>query len=179
MCFYGYCDEPDQYKTFHNKYSKFATEITSQFANKIGQPKDLIVAWSGNENTQDLTKLIIVFSYCSPIEIPEARKLLIKCVQEVLKATNEHKEIQPYLRDHPFTSQNITIDIVICNNDGSNTYYPNLGIVHIDNNKICYSGEDWGKHVPIQEEPYDEAVKILEKEVSKKITQQESYKQGK
>jgi hypothetical protein len=168
MCFSNYCDNTNQPKKLSKGYSKIADKITMQFAAKMKQKKNLVFIGLGGAMMGDIQEMDVSFNYSCPINIPTARKLIIECAKEYLQDINDNKEVQPYLHDHPFTAQNIQITIFIHNVDDSRIYYPNLCNVNIINNTVRYLSHDGEKFVSLKEEPYDEAMKIVEKEANKK-----------
>jgi hypothetical protein len=149
-------------------YDQIADKITMQFAAKMKQKKNLVFIGLGGAMMGDIQEMHVSFNYYSPLEIPIARKLIIECAQEYLKDINDNKEVQPYLHDRPFTAKNIVIVIFTYNANGSDIVYPKIVDVRLSHNTIYYLSDQDGQLVTIQEESYDEAVKIVEKEVNKK-----------
>jgi hypothetical protein len=168
LCFSSYVYPKVQPSAKTINYDQIADKITMQFAAKMKQKKNLLFCGSGGAMMGDIQEMHVSFNLYSPLEIPAARKLIIECAKEYLKDINDNKEVQPYLHDHPFTAKNIQISIYIYKSDGKYVLYPNLGDACLFMGTIYYFGSDGQQLLTIKEEPYDEAVKIVEKEANKK-----------
>jgi hypothetical protein len=168
LCFSSYVYPKVQPSAKTINYDQIADKITMHFADKMKQKKNLVFIGLGGAMMGDIQEMHVSFNLYSPLEIPVARKLIIECAKEYLKDINESNEIQPYLHDHPFTAKNIEIAIFIYNTNGSNILAPNIANVSVYNDTICYWVDDGEKFIIIKQEPYNEAVKITEKEANKK-----------
>jgi hypothetical protein len=168
LCFSSYVYPKVQPSAKTINYDQIANKITMNFANKMKQKKNLLFCGSGGAMMGNIQEMHVSFNYYTLIDIPFARKLLIECAKEYLQDINDNIEVQPYLHDHPFTAKNLEISIFTYNTDGRGVLYPNLRNACLYQGIIYYFGDDGEKFVTIKEEPYDEAVKIVEKEANKK-----------
>lgn len=102
-----------------------------------------------------------------PLELPEARRLIINCVEEYLTEVNASKEIRPFLENYPATSENVEIAIYSFNPDHSSTFDPLICVVACENGVIVYRTKDknmeFGYKTTIKE-PYAEALAIIRSE---------------
>ena len=97
----------------------------------------------------------------------EARKLIIECVDDFLKAVNNNEQLRPFLRDYPFTAKNIELDIYNIDKNQELFQFPSIAIVANFEGKIGFLTEDpstkHGYHTK-KYETYDEAVALLKKQ---------------
>jgi len=70
--------------------------------------------------------LSLNFQTYRPVPIDEARVLLIDCAQEFIENINSSKEIRPYLKDYPFTFQNVGIALFFYDQNGHDLYHPQI-----------------------------------------------------
>jgi hypothetical protein len=97
----------------------------------------------------------------------KARQIIVECVQDFLEKINFCEEIQPYLRDRPFTVKNIDITLIMFNPDGTDVAYPNLIIANTRRNKIIYKTyKPENPYNPIEEEEsFEDAVQLAKTEI--------------
>lgn len=100
----------------------------------------------------------------------ESRKMLVDCVEEMLKEINSNPQLQPYLQPSPFTVANIEIAIFIRHPDGQYAYHPDLGILTVRGGVIRYSTDipemrhKYGFYTE-EKESYEDALKIVQSQV--------------
>ena len=144
-------------------YEKLADKITARTAKKLKQEKGLILVGSGGRMMGDIKMMMMSFDYHKVVDMDEARKLLIYCVEEYLNAINSDEKVRPYLHNYPFTDKNIEIEIVFRNPDGSKVAPNEITIATADEGRLAYSIDDPEKHTlkRIHRETYEEALKIV------------------
>lgn len=99
----------------------------------------------------------------------EARRLIIACVNDFLDAVNQDEEVRPYLKNYPFTSENINLKIFNYEKSGYLTCYPFISIVGNYKGEIGFFTKDASEKFGYKTEKYetyDEAIAILKKEKS-------------
>jgi len=100
----------------------------------------------------------------------KARKIIVECAQDFLHEINSHKQLQPYLKEHPFTSKNIEISLFVNDINGATTYFPDLGVVSISKGLIIYQTNDpydHSKYKTEESETFEEAVQKVREEIPK------------
>ena len=104
------CSQPDPYN-----YSHIARQITKQTILQLKKEKGLIAAGTGGGMMGDIYNMGISFDYFHPVNLKEARKLLVYVCQTYLHNINSNKEVRPYLHTYPFPVKNIEIRIWLLN----------------------------------------------------------------
>ena len=103
--------------------------------------------------------------YGPPFTEMEARQLIVNCVDDYLQLVNQDETLRPFLRDYPFTPQNLDIDVFF--HDPITRIMrvdPAMGSVSNWEGKIAYLTDDPAdrfKYKSKKYESYDEAVAIL------------------
>lgn len=111
-------------------------------------------------------KIGLDFEMFRIISKDEGRKILIDCVEELLKEINSNPQLQPYLQPSPFTVANIEIAIFVRHPDGKAAYHPDLGILTVRGGIIRYSTDipemrhKFGFYTE-EKESYEDALKIV------------------
>ena len=144
-------------------YEKVADKITARTAKKLKQEKGLILIGTGGGMMNDIKMMMMGFNYYKVIDMDEARKLLIYCVEEYLNAINSDEKVRPYLHNYPFTAENIEIKIFFYKPDGSNVAPNEISVATANEGRMAYSIDDPEKHTlkRIHRESYEEALKIV------------------
>lgn len=116
--------------------------------------------------------LALSFDSYRTISIEEARPILVDCINIYMNAVNEDKELKPYLKNAPFTPENIEISIYFNSPRGEEVYDPYLSIASTLCGKLIYRTKEKGKIFGYKSEvieSYEDAVKILnEKKINPK-----------
>ena len=97
----------------------------------------------------------------------EARKLIVECTEEFLQIVNSNDEIRPYLRDYPFTENNLEFVIVFLSENGKTFISPYISSLSQFNGKISYTTKNSHNiydHNPSEWESYEIASKHVEQE---------------
>lgn len=93
------------------------------------------------------------------------RKLLVECSQELLTQININVEIQPFLRESPFTLENVEIIIFNHDKDGMNLYDPEICVARFSEGILTYKTDDPDvkyKYKNRFTETYEEALKAFQ-----------------
>ena len=138
---------------------------------------------------KDVEKIKVLFSCRRKLTVDEARKIEVYAVQELLRRINAHEKIRPYLREYPFDVNRVGVPISVIKNGGGHPLDGSVGFVTTARNKIFYyiaeiymkeptpliymneknevvkefiGGGPRERLIPLMEEDYEEAVKIVE-----------------
>ena len=111
----------------------------------------------------------LAFQIKRPIDQDAARKLIVDCVEEFLKEVNQDQEIRPYLRNFPFTSNNIRIQIYNFESVGELYSHPIIGYLIINDGVITYDTHEKGELLKCKskiKESYEDALKIVQSQLT-------------
>ena len=166
-------------------YADHATEglrILSEYSNEMKEKYGLFTIGSGGALMEDIKELDLHFEGVKKLTIPEARKLYVTIIEDLINKVNNDKKARPYLHDYPFTQKNANIMIAFFKshpftiqnrmNDGFIT------LIFISRGNICYNiydptKDEYKRLVTIHEEPYEEALKIVQKDTGKTASKTE------
>jgi hypothetical protein len=147
-----------------------AYEIREKVGKKLAEKHKMAVV-AITDGMMDCVYLVgINFQMYRPMDRDEVRYRLVDCVEELLKAINEDEEIRPFLKNYPFTTNNIKIAIFMSDPDGRRLYDPNIDVASISSSdKIYYYTK--APNVPMYkneyEESYEEALSIVKSDPKK------------
>ncbi len=150
-------------------YIKYAKEIMNPFIEECEKKYHLDCIGTGGRFAQNVSEIEISFIAYRKGTIEEARTLEVTMTEKILAQINTHEKIRPFLNTYPFDVKDIKISIAFQKKD--NSCYTDGSVVYVSHikNKLFYDKEDpkTGKLVDIMEEPYEEALKIVNKSSSK------------
>lgn len=84
-------------------------------------------------------KLGLDFQVRGAISKDEARKILIESTEYFLEIINSHEELQPYLKNYPFTAGNIGIILFIVDHSGNHVFHPNIDTAQVFCGELEYT----------------------------------------
>ncbi len=168
-------------------YLVYVDEITNDFIREMEEETGLRCSGSGGSMPHDVEEFEVMFNECRRMTIEEARWLEVKAIEKLVKKINEHEKIRPFLREYPFGQNRVGISLSFYTKRGE--YYLDGSVVLVFNAKNTifykkaekrlikyrpiYDAETGGIYSPaheeeeerlvrLHEEPYEEAVKIVE-----------------
>ncbi len=140
----------------------------SKSGRRIGKKYGMSIGAVGGGANNGIWLMSLDFQrYGLPLDIQQSRKLLVACMEEFLNDVNKDEELRPYLRDFPFSVNNIDMGIINYKEDGHDIYDPYITTISANNGKINYfTYDEINPHRYKSEftETYQEAVAILKKE---------------
>ena len=89
---------------------KYAKQLVNEYVRDMElkyQLKNTSMAWGMYGGILDL--IGPGFATYEKIDIPTARRLILELSGELIKRVNESEELRPYLKNYPFTVQNVKI----------------------------------------------------------------------
>src|SRR5262249_43662030 len=110
-----------------------------------------------------LRKLNLAFATNSPLSREHLRMLLIEIANELVNQVNMNVEIQPFLKEPPFSNKNVQIIIYNYSKDGREVYDPEISTAQINESILEYltnDPENTFKYKNQFEETYEEALKL-------------------
>lgn len=132
--------------------------ITNNNTLALEKEKELIPCMVGGDGPEGIKIVSLGYKLNSKKELTvnDARKLYVEIVEGLLKQLNQEKIIRPYFVNYPLRSENI--EIVLFADKGIN-------FVSSFRGSIKYEKKRNGNIETIYEEPYEEAKKLVEKEL--------------
>lgn len=141
-------------------YGKMAQSLIRAHAKEYKKSHGWILDGLGAGGPADLETLFLSYETDQQVDISEARKLYVDCMESVLARLNSDIEIRPLLRDFPATWKNIELDLSF-NDLNAVGKISRLAVI---NGNLCYwtfEEDHFSQHKVTFEEPYEEAVRIV------------------
>src|SRR5690606_32663545 len=169
-------------------YLKYVDEIVGEFVKRMEKKYHLHCYGSGGSMPTDVEKIDVLFISYSKPTLADARKMEVSITQDLLYRINTHEKIRPYLREYPFNSDWVHVSISFRDKDDNYSFDGSVSHVSNGKNKIFYytaemvmsapfpltrinKNNEWTKEiipgklqeelVPLMEETYEEALKIV------------------
>lgn len=170
-------------------YIKYVDEIIGDFVEKMEKKYKLHCYGSGGSMPKDVEEIEVLFTSYQKSTIDDTRKVGVAAVQEFLQLINAHEKIRPHLREYPFGTDRVGISILFKTKTDAWPLDGSVASVFLAKNKIFYrsaeiqleeptpltyrnekneiskkfiGGGPKEKLVPLMEESYEEALKIVE-----------------
>jgi len=110
------------------------------------------------------------FEIRGPITKEKLREILVDCVEEFLAPINANEEIRPFLKNYPFTENEIQIKLFVVDVSHKDVYEPDFMIASAFGGKVYYKSKDknlkYGYTQDIEED-YQTALKIVRESTQK------------
>lgn len=169
-------------------YEKYVDEIVNDFVDDMEKKYELHCYGSGGSMPNDIEKINVLFAYYKKSTIDDARKMEVNAIQELLQRINAHEKIRPYLKEYPFGIDRVGVTISFRTITDGRLLDGSIAHVSIGKRKIFYytaeiqmeeptplsymneknevvkefiGGGPREKLVPLMEETYEEALKIV------------------
>ena len=151
---------------FHSRPSekeKIATEIQSKTAKKLKNEMGLIPFGFGGAMMYQIKELGLTFQYNHPVDLQQARSMLVNAVNVFLNEINSNEKVRPYLIQFPFDSKNVEIMILLRNPDRSKVDREELSLIVCEKGILKYKTYDADSYLltTIHKETFEEAVQRL------------------
>ena len=150
-----------------SKRQKIAQQTVQNISKTLNKRYQLLYKnLSGSGSNNQYKKIGIYFDLFQIVDKEESRKILVGCVEEMLKQINTNLDLRPYLQSFPFTVENIELVIYIRQEGKQLVYYPDLGVLSVWGGLVRYKTEEENKYKTSfyteDEESYAEALKIVQ-----------------
>ncbi len=172
------------------EYLKYAWEVTKPFIKEMEKKHNLICTGDGGHLAHDVEMINIFFTARRKASVEEARILEIDLIENLLQRVNSDEKIRPYLRESPFPSHRVGMNVSFVSKEGKSPLDGSVACVCTGKGKIHYDKammvmERWGPVYdarqdlhnpvciepardvlvedlrPIFSEPYEEALKLV------------------
>lgn len=149
--------------------NKVAHKIKIDFAKKMSTKYGFELVGTGGGGVTELNLLSLHFQYPNKTyELPEARYLMIQCVNEFLNEINSNNYFKNHSKIYPFNINNIEIIIGFVTNNKFASEGKIASVGFYNEGKIYYHIHDDEKDTleTISMETYEKALQIVEQERS-------------
>jgi hypothetical protein len=127
-----------------------------------------LVGIGGGADEKGVWSLDASYKYSGPkiLEIEEARKIILNCIEEFLWEANNNLEFRPAMKEFPFSSKNIGILIITYDEKGNLVHFPYISVISHGDGIINYKSLDTKITLPYvnnRRETYEEALALSQK----------------
>ncbi len=135
--------------------------------------ENLGIMGTGGATMPKIEEVFISFTAERRVDLPEARRLCVRCIEELRSAINSTEILQPYLIEYPFPISGMDISVTFVGEDGNHVAYGcvylgtgGVSYVHQCGDLLCYASYNpRTKHLEdYYDEPYSEALAIVQQE---------------
>ena len=151
-------------------YLPIVNKITNKFIDETPNKYGLNFIGGGGRLMHDVTDIGIHCLSKKKYTVNEARRIYVKMAERLIAMVNQNEEIQPYLHKRPFDIEGVDLIISFINEDGSRPDPRYVAYVKRDKDIIIYKEVRPNNRFLCQifhEEPYAEALKIIQEEDAK------------
>jgi hypothetical protein len=158
-------------------YTQYVGEVTSTFLKQVYKEFGIECGGSGGSMPYDVEEISVQLSAYRSATVEEARELEVMLTEKFVQIINAHEKLRPFLREYPFPSgrARIALSFEKPRKKKSATPEEDVAFVFQARNKIFYRAENPENpyvYKPIKDEPYEEARKIVQKNLLKKPPQE-------
>lgn len=146
-----------------SKDERLANQISKEVAVKLNEEWGLVPFGTAGQMMDEIKMLGLSFCYLKPLNLDEAREMLIDAVNQFTSAINANDQIRPYLNKYPFEHDNVLIEIYIFQPGYKEVEPGKLTAIFASEGVLEYKirGQVMDTSVTYHKESYDEAVQEL------------------
>jgi hypothetical protein len=141
---------------------RIASEIRSQTARKLEAEMGLIPFGFGGQMMGQIERLCLTFQYRHPVNIENARRILVQAGSKFMNEINSNEKVRQYLSNYPFEPKNIEIKIVLKKTNGSKVEKGELALIALRDGMLQYNFNDSDYSFKTIEETYEQALEKLQ-----------------
>ena len=144
-------------------YCHYSHAITDKYCAEMAKNYKLYCYGYGGKFLKRVDQIDLSFNTVQNLNVAQARKLIIKCSEELLKRINADNDIKPYLSHYPFTEKGISLGVSFDQEDQKRVSSKFVAMVFTVDGNIYYSSYNHNKKKfqDVHEETYQEALKIV------------------
>jgi hypothetical protein len=120
-------------------YVVMAQKIRDDLEKKLSKRHNMEMTSFSGGLANCVNSLGLGFKIQAPLDKDEIRRILIDCVEEFLSAINSNEKLRPFLKNYPFTSNEIRISISIVDKTGKVIFDPEISIAIASQGKLRYT----------------------------------------
>ena len=153
-------------------YVGYSNEVINDFIKEVYKEFGFKCIVTGGSMPNDVQSIRIGFIAYRKATVEIARELEVTLIEKFLKTINMHEKIRPYLREYPFRGNRADISISFCNKKNESETENSISSILQARNKLFYDVRDLktGSLITIFEEPYEDALKIVQDKRSNEST---------
>ena len=110
--------------------------------------------------------LEISFQVSEILNKQKARAMLFDCKEIFLEKINNNEKIQPYLKSHPFTFENVGIVFYIGDEKNNDVFHPEISVARWSSNGVSFKTTDKEniyRFKEVYQETHEEALALVKK----------------
>jgi len=125
-----------------------ADKLTNQLIRRVSQKLSKIYnlklsAIGGGQDKEGVWLITAMYDlYGKPLNVKQARIIIVNMVEEYLNEVNNDEKLRPYLKNYPFTIMNLNLDIITYKNDQTDYFDPDLDTISTIKMNIDYTTRD-------------------------------------
>ncbi len=128
----------NKHKYIPSEKQKLANKIQYKVAAQLKEETHLSPCGTGGQMMNEIKMLALSFDYYQPLNIEQARELLIIATERFISEINQTQPIHPYLHNYPFKPENVEIRIFLYKPDHSDVGAENLSVVSMLEGVLYY-----------------------------------------
>lgn len=159
-------------------YTEYVAEVTSSFLRQTYREYGFECGASGGQMPYDVEEISVQLVAYRSATVEQARELEVILTERFAEIINAHEKIRPFLREYPFPPSRVDVAISF-ENPKRNKKVPvadgEVTLVFQAKNKLFYQSDKPNgryQYTDIMNEPYEEARKIVNKNMLKKPQQE-------
>jgi hypothetical protein len=161
-------------------YTQYVAEVTSLFVKEMRKEYGFECGASGGRMPYDIEEISVSLIVDKRATVEQARELEVKATERFIQIINAHEKIRPFLREYPFPSSRADVSIAFERPKKRGKPFTDNDVIYVfqAKNRIYYQAENPSNpHVykDIKDEPYEEALKIVQSNAAKNGTQQQKF----
>ena len=157
-------------------YTQYVAEVISAFLKEVYKKYGFTCGASGGEMPYDVEEISVMLVANKIATVDQARELEVNLTERFAQIINEHEKIRPFLREYPFPPGRACVSISFRDSKktlSSSTTNDVKYVLHVKN-RIYYQArnpENPYIYKDIKDEPYEEARKIVQSNMTKNDSQ--------
>jgi hypothetical protein len=145
------------------EYVELAGKLRADVGKKLAKKYSMHICGITGGLFERVNRLGLSFDIVGPLSKGRLREILIDCAEEFLSDVNADLKIRPYLKNYPFTQNEIEIRLFIQDKNGYDVFDPNISVASARDGYLYYhiAEDKIAPYKSTEEEPYEEALKIV------------------
>jgi len=150
---------PQKNEILQPNLDKLISAVSNKTIQQLRNEKELCACGFGSGGQDQIRMLALAFNYYKEIDIKEARELLIFAGSTFLKTINSNENIRSFLKNDPFTLDNIEIRIFFRKQNGRDPDLGKLTVISMIKGILEYDirSPETERLITICEETFEEA----------------------
>ncbi len=148
-------------------YVQYVDEVTNTFLKEVYKKYGFECGATGGGMPHDVEKISVSLDANQTATVEQARELEINLTERFAQIINAHEKIRPFLREYPFPAGRVSVMISFRVSKKKKESFKDdeVELVFQAKNRIFYQAYNYEKPylgIDIKDEPYEEALKIVQ-----------------